>query len=409
MKKRIIFLFLLSLILRLIFLFKFEYYTRNVELMDSLDYQIIARNILEGKGFIGKDGFPTESRPPIYPIFLAGIYKLFNHSNNFVKFFQCLIDSFRIIAIFYITYDIFGFDVALFSVIINSIYPPYIVYSNIILTECLFSFFIAVFCLYFVKSFNSLKLRDFILMGIFQGLATLTKGILLFFPFFVFIFIVISGKIKLYIKKFIIYLIVGSIIISIWTVRNYSVFNSFIPVSTGGGGLIWLAMQENAWNGDVLVELHPLDVYKDLRGLPWYKWEKIVARRAILEGLKKPFRYAKILFKNFLRLWSLPVGKVLLGKRNRLLAIVYKFIFILVSIISFYGILSSIFDIGVRKVGPILLMIIYVSIMHSILIPLPRYRLPFEQFMLIFFSYSLYQLYSKYFRKEKNENFNYSS
>ncbi len=401
MSKKFVFLFfLISFFLRLAFLIAFGNYTRVAERYDATDLKAIGKNLASGKGFLGLNGKPTMARPPVYPLFLAAIYKVFRGSDFAVKIFQDLFDSLRVVLLLFIAYEIFGIQTAFILGLISVVYVPYILYSNIILTESLFSFFLALLCFLLIIALKREKIRDFIYAGISFGVATLTRGVSLFFPFFLFPLLIWKFG-KKFLKGFAIFFLVGYSVVGVWTARNYAVFKSFIPVSTGGGGLVWLATQKNAWKGDVLVELKPLDMdyFKDLRGLPWYEWEKIVARRTMAWALRHPLTYGSILFRNFLRLWSIPVGKVSLARKSGIAGRLYKIFFIFSVFIALFGILRGLLypDAGAFIV---FLFLVYVSLMHSIVLPLPRYRLPFEQFMLVFFSFGLWRIYL-YIRSSK--------
>src|SRR5256714_1533904 len=64
---------------------------------DSRVYSLIARNIVEQHSYSQAEEFPYEPtliRAPGYPLFLAGIYSVFGHTNNgAVRFVQALIDT----------------------------------------------------------------------------------------------------------------------------------------------------------------------------------------------------------------------------------------------------------------------------------------------------------------------------
>src|SRR3989338_5432811 len=47
---------------------------------DAISYNNIAVNLVQGRGF-SHDGAPTADRPPLYPFFLAAIYKTFGREN----------------------------------------------------------------------------------------------------------------------------------------------------------------------------------------------------------------------------------------------------------------------------------------------------------------------------------------
>ena len=51
---------------------------------DPAIYDELAVSILSGKGLSNASGKATAFRPPVYPIFLATIYKLFGHNYKIV-------------------------------------------------------------------------------------------------------------------------------------------------------------------------------------------------------------------------------------------------------------------------------------------------------------------------------------
>ena len=50
-------------------------------LSDSTDYDLLARQILAGLGWVGPEGDPTVIRPPLYPLFVALVYGVFGSGN----------------------------------------------------------------------------------------------------------------------------------------------------------------------------------------------------------------------------------------------------------------------------------------------------------------------------------------
>jgi hypothetical protein len=168
----------------------------------------------------------------------------------------------------------------------------------------------------------------------------------------------------------------------VWTVRNYRVFNEFIPITVGSGQLVWLSVQDDVWDGDRFVIQSQFREHKDLEHLPRRVWEKELTGRIFRDAAEHPLAYSKKLGRNFVRLWTLPVGKVMLEEHSKKLALAYKAVHISLMLLALYGIIASVKN--VPSIMPVLLFLIYLSLVHTALVAVPRYRLPFEPFVLIF-------------------------
>jgi hypothetical protein len=109
--------------------------------------------------------------------------------------------------------------------------------------------------------------------------------------------------------------------------------------------------------------------------------------RMVKYAFSHPVAYISAIAPNAVRFWSLPVGKVLLAKRSHRLASGLQAVHLLLVFCSFWGL-----AILLRKTpnaAPIALLFVYATIMHSITLPAPRYRLPYEPLMLLCASYLL--------------------
>ena len=78
---------LLGLLL-LSFFLRIAYFCLDIPVpeQDTLDYQELAKNLLNGQGFVSREnwfGLPMYYwRPPVYPFFLALMYLTINHLFN---------------------------------------------------------------------------------------------------------------------------------------------------------------------------------------------------------------------------------------------------------------------------------------------------------------------------------------
>lgn len=386
-KKTLSAVFILALALRFGFLFAAGDRTRVAEMHDAKDYQGIADSLLAGRGFVDSDGLPTEVRPPMYPLFLAGVNRVFGPGDLPVKSIQIILDSASVALIMLIAGALFGSGVALLAGLLMAVYPPLILYSVLKLGECLFTFLLCGLCYLLMKGLNEKREVYFYFAGAVQGAACLLRSMPALLPAFLFAYMIFSRPARSLLKGFLAYFLISASIMGVWTVRNYRVFDIFIPSTVGSGHLMWLSVQDDVWDGDRFVILSPSREYKDLENIPMRLWDKELSGRVLKGAAAHPLTYSKKLGKNFVRLWTLPVGKVMLEAYSKKLAEAYKAAHIAVMLLALYGIITSVKNIP--PIMPVLLFLIYLSVMHTILVAVPRFRLPFEPFVLIFLAKGL--------------------
>lgn len=216
---------------------------------DFKKYQIIATNIFTGNGhsYLGK---PTAFQAMGYPYTLGYFYKLMGSNNIFLgKILNVLLSSVTLIIILFILFKLCKnmLSVHIAYTIITFI-PNYIAYNNVLGSEILITFLLAVIIYLQLCNFNA-TLR-YITMGIFIGLAALTK------PFFLMYTIIISiihwlksKNRKETFKLFSITTVLMFIVVAPWTYRNYKKFNLIIPVSHNGGYVLFINNNSNNKTG----------------------------------------------------------------------------------------------------------------------------------------------------------------
>jgi hypothetical protein len=166
-----------------------------------------------------------------------------------------------------------------------------------------------------------------------------------------------------------------------------SVFNKFIPVNVAGGHLLWFAIQPDAYNGDTVVELSPVREFPELANMPRAQWDGKMTSYMMKYAISHPISYISAIGPNVLRFWSLPVGKVLLANHSQSLARAYKIIHVIFICCAFIGLILLLQN--SPGAAPIAILFLYATVMHSITVPAPRYRLPYEPLLIICVSYFL--------------------
>ncbi|MBU0951926.1 MAG: glycosyltransferase family 39 protein [Elusimicrobia bacterium] len=365
---------------------------------DSASWDAVAWNVRSGNGFTEADGNPTSVRPPIYPLFLASIFFAFGHNLLIVKIAQALINAFIIVFACLIALEIFNKKIAQITGILLCFYPPLIVYTGIIGSETLFTLLITIVIYAIIVGLKKENILVIVIAVLLTGVTNLCRSTLLFYPFFlsVGIYLLLRKKYSfLTISRSLILLIFITFIPVIpWTVRNYFTFGKLLLVNVSSGELLW-AGSYLPWDG----------ISKTDRDADFYKLfavhkiknpvvlEKNMQKEAFKNITSHPAGFLKLTVKKFFRFWFQPVGQELVSKKSKVTGYLMYFfhaLWLLFAVIGFYVSKD-------RRIiyMPITVLFIYFTIMHNLVAPIARYRLPIEPLIMIFAACGLYHLLLK--------------
>ena len=185
-KKLLFFVFILSIILRFLFFKAFEENNPCQLMFDSGHYHSIAVKLVEGKGFAKKNGATQFYRLPVYPLFLAGCYKLFGVKPKIALWVQLILAALIPLLMFTLCLKLFPgcLAAATCASVITALHPGYLIFSGLIMTETLFSLFFILFFIFFLPSFSFFferkkivkpHLIKLLLAGATLGIATLIR------------------------------------------------------------------------------------------------------------------------------------------------------------------------------------------------------------------------------------------
>lgn len=223
-------------------------------LHDSLFYQTIGFNLLKEHCFCLHPYISTVYRPPLWPFIMAGISIIFGPSDYFARLFLCLVGSGTCVLIYLYARDLFGWRIGVLAGVVAAVYPELYIYDGWLYTESLYTFLLFAICyaVYRIQRPSQGKWRLWITCGILLGLLSLTRpnGILV-------LGLVIVWALVMVWKKFLSWrptargvlatALIAVVLIAPWTVRNYLVSHTFIPVATGDGTVLL-----GAYNDEIL-------------------------------------------------------------------------------------------------------------------------------------------------------------
>lgn len=131
---------------------------QSIELNDTARYEKPALNLLHnGSLAIDPESINTSSlsTTPGYSLFIAGIYSLLGEDRYFLVLVQILTSSLTILIIFFIAKKLWTTRIALIASILMAVEPLQILYSQIVISETLFTLFITFSVLSIIYLFSS--------------------------------------------------------------------------------------------------------------------------------------------------------------------------------------------------------------------------------------------------------------
>lgn len=340
----------------------------EVPTQDTADYDDIALNLLAGEGFVAREnwfGFEIRSwRGPFYPLFLAAVYGIFDHSHTVVRVLQCMVGAATVVGLYLIARRLVP-RAAIGIGILTAMYGPLVAISHEVLTETWFTFWLvlAVYCLVREKR-SAHGDRSAALGGIVIGLATLTRpaGLILLTAYIAHEMLGPRSW-----RRLSIVLAFVCVVLVPWTIRNYTVHESWPVLSTHGGFILlrsnWQTpdwRRPDGWRIDREVfERIPSELERD----------RAWSRQAVSFVINHPTVYLRWTVEKFLRFWY-----VFRPSYN------FWFVFILPFFLA--GFVRHARETDYRVTS--LLIVFSVATFTLVLYGSTRFRLPLEPFFILY-------------------------
>jgi 4-amino-4-deoxy-L-arabinose transferase-like glycosyltransferase len=212
---------------------------------DSQEYDTYAWNVAQGRGYRGMSPDVTDRdhltayRLPGPSLVWAGCYAVFGHRHAVVRVVHCLVGAATIALVYLIGRQTFGWPVGLLAAAAFTVWPFSLLYSTELLSEPLGTFWLLAYVAASLEFAARPGPGRAVAAGLLLGLALLTRGnIVLLLPL-----TLLWGAVQFWrqpramawalaIPLFAVATLVP------WTVRNYRVFGTFVPLSTGSGDVL---------------------------------------------------------------------------------------------------------------------------------------------------------------------------
>jgi hypothetical protein len=244
---------------------------------------------------------PNIFMPPLYPIFLFLVKKLFSNLNYYllsIQFIQLIFSIIGVIYLIKILSNFFSEKISYIGAYIFALFPLN-VYAISQISSVTLQILLTIFYIYyFIKSLKISSKKNIILFSLFSACLILLRGEFFVFYFFTLFYFLLKKKIYLIISSFIITLL----LISPYLIRNYLIFEVITVTKSAGFNLFKGNNPLSKAEGIPMlddVEKISKDTHEKIKKIkPQDKYDLIIDNLYKEEAIKfiidNPFRYAKL-------------------------------------------------------------------------------------------------------------------
>ncbi len=229
----------------------YSFYFRITPAVDARAYDQVAQNLVAGIGFRLDPTVPLLQdeaityQGPLYQFFLAGLYWLFGHHYAIVWIAQALLRGCSVLVLFLLCKETFGEEQRRIGWVAGALFgffPDLIEINAMLMTETVFIFLSILLVYAIVRLEKGISIQRAIVLGIIFAAAVLSRST-----------IGILGLVIAWLcyrqrawKPFIIFVMVGGLLMTPWIVRNYKIYHVFLPTMANFGFNFWVGNRVGA-------------------------------------------------------------------------------------------------------------------------------------------------------------------
>jgi 4-amino-4-deoxy-L-arabinose transferase-like glycosyltransferase len=207
-------------------------------IQDEQDYNRFACNLALYGEFAFTPGHLDSIRPPLYPAFVAGVYRVFGlESFQAVRLLQAALSLATVLLVYRIGSDACSPRVGLWAAAICCFYPSLLGFNNLLLTEVLFTFLLCAFCALFIRGLQRSSPASMAGAGALLALAALTRSVVWLFPpvLALFLLLAFQGGWGRRLLAACTLVAAFAAVLAPWAYRNTRLQQTFITVDVMGG------------------------------------------------------------------------------------------------------------------------------------------------------------------------------
>jgi 4-amino-4-deoxy-L-arabinose transferase-like glycosyltransferase len=209
-----------------------------VRIVDAQDYNGLAVRLLEQGAYLDSSGHLTSLRPPLYPVFVASVYRVFGIENcAAVRAIQAVLGLLLTLPVYWLGREAFSERVGVLGAAWFCFYPSMLGFNNLLLSETLFTVLLVTATLTAVLAIRRQSLGMLVLTGVLLGLGALARSIL--FPFALvlgpYLLFAWRGRLPRRGLAAVTPVLVCAAVLAPWAIRNTRVQETFCVVDVMGG------------------------------------------------------------------------------------------------------------------------------------------------------------------------------
>jgi len=205
---------------------------------DEVDYQHHAADLALGKGFVSNDGQPSAARPPLLPLLLGGLYRIFGVHVAVGRALEIALGVLIVGLTYLLAARFFSRRVALVAAGLAALNPYLIFISSYILTENLYMVLLLALLLVLERARRRLfDLGDMAVAGVLLGLVSLTRPYGVIFAAVVLLAIALIAPVALPARAMRGFVFLAALCLTIlpWAARNHARLGEWVIFTTHGG------------------------------------------------------------------------------------------------------------------------------------------------------------------------------
>ncbi|MEE9457735.1 MAG: glycosyltransferase family 39 protein [bacterium] len=352
---------------------------------DAVFYFGTAQNLASGLGYVLPDGRFLGSVPPAFPLFLAGVFKIFGPGLAQAVAAQVVLGAATAVLVYYLARFYFDKRVAAVAAAIFAVHPVYVWTSRVVLSETLATFLLAAALLAYARAS-----RGSAAYAVFTGLL-LAGGALCRSSFFV-VALVLTAGLAFYrmggpaarVRAVALTLAAFLALTGLWTYRNYRVFGAFIPATLNASQILYegnLRLGRGEFPTSVALRRSPEFAEKVAAhwGTPRadLEYERFYRAKAFELLSRYRLRFALSLPGKFVHFFS-PAPSA----RKKAAFVAWIVVGGMLTVAAWAGIL--LFRRPASRTFALLAPVAAVALTHTVLKPLLRFRVPIEFILIIY-------------------------
>lgn len=352
---------------------------------DMITYEGIAKNIIDGKWYFGWGELPSAHREPLYPLLVAGVYKIAGPSRTAVHYVHALLCAGTCgLLVVLASRLVRSYRAAVLAGALAAFYPPFLLQLQTVLTEPLATFLLLIATYLAVIGWTDGRRGALALGAFFYGLATLTRASsLMYVPLLALLILVFAhGRRRVGARGAVVFLALFLATLSPWTIRNYVVFGRFIPVAVNAGGSFFRGNYDEGTLGSMGSNYHPdmpPEVTAKFKGMDEVDIDRLLMREGIQYVRTHPGTFIKLCALKFTRFWF-NVGFADPPSRA---SIAFAFANGGLLALAIFGVLGSGL-VNHKAAAPVYLLVLYYTGLHVLLFATARYSMPLMPYVFAF-------------------------